>query len=800
MTGIAALSLREAWRGFARQKSTFLVAVLTLALGLGLCTAMFCVLHGVILRPLPYGDAQRVVVAWAGYEGGTSERDMFNEQVLAEWRQAAHAFEDVAGFRYTQVTLLQRGEPTSLEGAIVSPELFTVLAARALVGTPFSTESAKAQQGKLALLSQRLWEQRFNADPDIAGKTVNLGGEIYTVTGVMPIDFDVPSQKTAVWTPLVTAPGMVGPRGRTTMLVARLRPSTTLAQAQADAEGIARHLASVYPDTHRGMRIHLVPFFDELVKESRPLVLVASAAALLVLLICCANLSNLLLVRAIVKRAEFATRLAIGAGRRHLIGVVLAESLLLALGAGLVGALLARGLIVLLLQVSPVELPRSAVIGHGFQIPLLAAGLVAIATLLIALPPAWEVTRSKAGLDVARGARSTSRRFAREFIVTLELAIALTLLAGSGLMVRTMLALRNANPGWKTDHVLAAQVFLPKANYRQPPQIKQFYENFIAGLQATPGVVSVGASSAMPAGPMGADFDLPIQVPGHASDDMGSASVRVVTPGFFKTLGIPQIEGRDFAEQDGAPDVRRVIVNQAFAHKYLPGAASVVGQQVLVFAGPPQAYEIVGAVGNVHHYGMLREPKPEMYLPFAARPFAGMGVVMRTSADPLAFAPTFRKQLWALDPDLPIASVETMEKMVRNTWSDRNFIGTLLVAFTVVVLVLTALGVFSVVTFSVSRQVRELGIHMALGAAGDEVVRLVMRQSARTVLAGLALGLAGAWGLGRALASQMYGVAPNSPSGLLIGAIGVGLIAALAAYLPSRRAANIDPVAALRAE
>lgn len=799
MTRIAAFSLREAFRAVTRQKSTFAVAVLTLSLGLGLCTTMFCILYGVILRPLSYGDPRRLMMAWAGYEGGASERDLFGEQAVVEWRQTARAFEGVAGFRYTTFTLLQRGEPTSLEGAMVSAEFFSVLTVRPEVGAVFGPEVAQAEGGKVALIGDKLWRQRFGADPDVAGKPINLGGDIYTVTGVIPDDFDVPSQQTAVWIPLPPSSANAPARARSLMVVGRLRPSVNLTQGQADADVVARQLAAKYPDTHRGMRIHLVPFFDEMIKDSRPLVSVASAAAFLTLLICCAGVSNLLLVRAIGRRSEFATRLAIGAGRRHLLAGVFIESVLLTIGGGIVGAGLARWMIESLLRLSPVELPRAAAIGRGFQIPIIAGALIVVAALLVSMPAAWEVARSKLSLNAAIGARGTSRRFARQLIVALEIAIALTLVAGSGLMARTILALRDANPGWKTDHVLVASVMLPQNNYREPHQIRQLFETLVERLRATPGVVSVAASSSVPASPVGVDIDLPIQVPGHSTDNEGQAAVRIVTPGLFKTLGIPLLQGRDLDETDGNPQIRRLVVNQSFVRKYLPDS-SALGKQVVIFLGAPQTYEIVGVVGDVHHYGMLQAPKPEFYIPFGGRPLAGMGVVVRTVGDPMAFVPAFRKHLWALDPALPVASTDSMEHIVRDTWSDRTFLTILIVCFTVVVVALTIVGVFSVVTYSVSRQIRELAIHMAIGAQKGDVVRLVMGQSARTVAAGVALGLVGAWMLGRGLASMMYGVSASDPRVLLVGAVGVVIVAGIAAYLPSRRAANIDPMIALRIE
>ncbi len=797
--GSAARSLREAARRFGRHKSIFGVAVLTLALGISLCTTMFCVLYGVILRPLSYGDKQRLLVAWAGYEGGATERDTFDGQALAEWRQAAHTIDGLAAFRYTQFTLLQRGDPTDLEASYVSPELFSVLGAKAQVGGVFSPQLAKAERGKVVVLSHWLWRQRFNSDPAVAGKGVDLGGTIYTITGVMPEDFDVPSAEVALWAPLPDAANQASVRNL--MLIGRLRPSTPMAAAQAESNGIAKRLAAEHHDTDAGMRIHLVPFFDELVKDSRPFVLAASGAAVLVLLICCANLSNLLLVRAIVRRSEFATRLAIGAQRRHLLGSVLAEGLLLAICGGLLGGWLARFMIETLLRLSPIELPRGASIGHGWQIPIVAAGLIIIAAILISLPPAWEVARSKLSLDTARGTRATtSRRFARQLIVTLELAIALTLLAGAGLMARTMLALRDANPGWKTDHVLASEIFLPPRNYKDVPKIQHFFETFVERLRATPGVVSVAASSAVPADKMGIDFDVTIQMPGKAADSEGRASIRSVTPGLFKTLGIPLLQGRDFDDGDIAKGVQRIIVNHAFGKRYLAAAPSVVGKQVIVTVAAPQTYEIIGEVGDVYHYGLLKEPKPEVYLPFAKQPFSAMGVVVRTTGDPLAFAPTFRKQLWSLDPELPVASVNSMDDMVKDTWSDRTFLTILMVFFALVAVALTIIGVFSVVSFSVSRQVREIGIRMAMGARSDDVVRLVMGQSARAVAAGVVLGLIGAWMLGRAIASQMYGVSAGDPWVLVGGAVFVGIVAGLGAYLPSRWATRIDPTSALRVE
>jgi putative ABC transport system permease protein len=799
MNGSAALSLREAIRGLVRQKSIFSVAILTLTIGLSLCTAMLCVSYGVILRPLGYDPGRRLVVAWAGYEGGATERDSFTENAVAAWREAAQAFDGVAGFRYTQFTLLQRGEPADLQGAMVSPEFFSVLNARTELGTAFTAEASRSQQGKVVLLSHTLWRQRFAGDPQIVGQAANLGGEIYTVLGVMPADFDVPSQNVALWTPLAAvAANSAAARAKTLMIVARMRPSVTLAQAQGDASALARRLALEEPETHRGMRIHLVPFFDEMIKDARQLLIVASAAAMLVLLICCANVSNLLLMRTIVRRPEFTTRLALGARSRHLLGVIVTESALVAIGGGVLGALCGRWMIEAFLRLSPVELPRAASIGHGWQIPAAAALAVVAATILISVPAAWETARLRFQLHSAVGARSTGRRFAGQLIVALEIAIALTLVVGSGLMARTILALRDANPGWKTDHLLAAQILLPRSGYRDPHQIGQFFNAFVERLRATPGVVSVAASSALPAAPMGVDIDLPIQVPGQSADQAGQAAIRFVTPGIFKTLGIPLLQGRDLDEGDGDPGIRRVVVNQSLVRKYFANSPSVVGRQIVIVLGAPETYEIVGAVGDVHHYGMLQDPKPEFYLSFARRPLSTMGVVVRTAGNPLAFAPTFRKQLWALDPSLPVASTETMEALVRETWNDRTFLTILIVSFTVVVVVLTVVGVFSVVTYSVSRQVRMIAIHMAVGAQSRDVVRLVMKQSARTVSAGVIVGLLGAWLLGRGLDTLTYGVSAGDPRVLLIGILGVAAVAAIGAYLPSRRAAAIDPMIALR--
>lgn len=795
-TSLATISLREAVRGFARHKSIFLVAVLTLALGLSLCTAMFCVLYGVVLKPFSYAD--RLVVAWAGYEGSANERDHFTEQALEEWRQASHAFDGVAGFRYTQLTLLQRGEPMDFQGAIVSPDLFSVLGAKAYLGQVFNPELAQAEKGKVVLLSHWLWQQRLGGDPAIVGKGVNLDGEIYTVTGVMPRDFDVPSHDVGFWVPLVTNPVK---KLRNLIVIARLKPGVSLIQGQGDADAIARRLAAESPDANRGMRIHLIPFFDELIKDSRPFVLVGAAAALLVLLICCANLSNLLLVRAIERRSEFATRLAVGAQRRHLLGTVFAESLLLAVCGGIVGGVLARWMIEALVRLTPFELPRGGDLGHGLQIPLIAAALMVIAALLVSALPAWEVAKVRQqGAEVSRGSRSTSRRFARQLIATFEIAVALTLLAGSGLMARTMLALRDANPGWKTDHLIAAQIYLPKRRYHEPHEVQRVFETFIERLRNTPGVASVAASSALPTGKTGIDFDLPIQLPGKTNDNSGRASIRAVTPGYFKTMGIPLLQGRAFDDKDRGLELRRIMVNRAFVARYMPDSPSVVGKQVAIFLGPPANYEIVGVVGNVYHYGMLREPQPEFYVPFAAMPFGGMGVVVRTVGDPRTFAPEFRRQLWAVDPELPVSTLETMDNMVKDTWSDRNFLAALMVAFAVMAVALTALGVFSVVSFSVTRQVREIGIRMAMGARRDDVVRLMMGQSTRAAVAGLAGGLLGAWLLGRGLASLIYGVSPTDPWVLLGGVVCVAVIAGLGAYLPSRRAAKIDPMAALRME
>ncbi len=799
MFSIAALSLRETFRASLRQKSTFGVAILTLALGIGVCTAMFCVLYGVMLRPLSYGDPHRLIFAWAGYDGGSTERDTFDQPTMEEWRRRSKTIEALAGFRFTTFTVLQRGDPASVEGAVVSPNLFSVLAIQPTAGRIFDEALTRSMGSKVAMISDRLWRQRFNADPEIGGKPINLGGDLYTIAGVVPDDFDIPTQKTAVWVPL-PPPTAAAARSKTLYLVGRLASSSDLPRAQAESDIVAKQLVAVYPEADRGLRIHLVPFFDELVKDSRQVVSVASIAAFLTLLICCANVSNLLLVRAIVRRPEFATRLAIGAARRHLLAVIFSEGVLLAFTGGIIGAVITRWAIEALVRFSPIELPRAAAIGRGMQVPIVAAVLSLVAAILISLPAAWEVGRAKLSVG-SIGTRTTTRRFAKQLIVAVEVAVALTLIAGSSLMAFTMLALRDSNPGWKSDHVLVATIALPRKAYREPHQIQQFFETLINRLRADPGVVSVGASSSVPATPIGADVDLPVQVPGHTGGSVGNtgqAGLRIITPDLFKTLGIPVLQGREFDQSDGNPNSHRIIINQSFAKKYLSDAASVLGEQVIVDLGTPQTYDIVGLVGDVHHYGILQDAKPEFYIPFASRPFFGMGVVVKTTGDPAAFESAFRKELWALNPDLPVASAETMEETVRATWNDRRMLTILMVSFSTVVVALTVIGVFSVVRFSVSRQVRELAIHMAVGAEGGDIVRLVMRQSTAPVVAGVALGLGGAWLLGRGLAGLMYGVSATDPRVLIAAAAGVMVIAGIAAYLPSRRAATLDPVVALR--
>jgi putative ABC transport system permease protein len=794
-----ALSIREAVRGLARQKTISGIAVFTLTLGISMSAAMLCVVYGVMLRPLSYDGDRRLAVAWAGYEGALTERESFSEQALMQWRTASRTLDGLAGFRYAQFTLLERGEPIDLQGAQVSPEFFTVLGVRAAVGTTFNAQSARGDHGKVVLLSHRLWRQRFSGNLTVVGQHVNLGGEIFTVSGVMPSDFDVPSQNVALWTPLpIYSLNTAAGTARTLMVIARLRPSATLAQAESDAAGTAHRLAGEYADTHRGMRIHLVPFVDELTRESRPLLTVGSIAAWLVLFICAANVSHLLLMRTVVKRPEFATRVALGAPLTHVMGVVLAESLVLAVCSGIVGGVLARWMIAMLVRWAPVDLPRASALGHGMQVPVVAGMSTVVAALLVSAPALWEVGRRMRRWHASSGGRTTSRRLAGQLVVAVQIATALTLVAGAGLMARTLLALREANPGWKTDHLLAAQISLPAFNYREPQQAKQFYETFIERLRETPGAVSVAASSALPAEPMGLDVELPIEVPGHSVQ--GQSSIRLVSPGLFRTLGIPMLQGRDLEERDGDSRLRRIVVNRAFVKKHLPDSTSVIGTRVIVPLATRETYEIVGEVGDVHHYGMLREPRPELYLPFASWPINNMGIVVRTAGNPQAFAAAFRTQLRALDAALPVASTKTMVDMVSDTWSDRTFLAALIAGFAAVVVVSTIMGVFSVMTYAVSRRQRELAIHMAVGARPGEVIRLVMGDAVRLIAVGLVMGLVGALVFGQSLRSLIYGVDASDPRVFLVGILIVVAVAGIGAYAPSRRAASVDPLIALRVE
>jgi len=779
-------------------------AVLTLALGIGATTAIFSVVNGVLLRPLPYRDVDRVVTLWQIEPQAPGEKKETSPATYIDWRDRSRVFEDLVGVEPYSYDLVGEGEPEVFLASKVSRGFFEVLGSAPHRGRTFLTEEYRT--GNVVVLSYGLWQRRFGGDPAILGRKLTFDEGPFTVVGVMPPEFRFPTRERELWAPRVESEEDLKHRGGSYIpVIARLKPGATIEDAQADMDRVAEELAREYPRTNKGVRVSMVPLAEQIVGEVRPALLLLLAAVGFVLLIGCANVAHLFLARGAERQQEFAIRKALGARPGRLLRQALTESLLLALAGAAAGLALTAWGIDAIQALDPGNVPRMEEVRVDSQVLLFTLGLTLLTALAFGIAPALQ----SAWLDPQRRLQEASRtatagagrRRARSFLVAAEVSLALVLLVGAGLLIRSFANLLSVAPGFVGDRVLALQVFVG-TSYPKPEQKAAFFQDTLSRIAALPGVTAAGAVSALPFIESSIDIDTGFVVEGRPAPEAGeepSAFVTIVTTDYHRALGIPLRRGRFFDARDDTSAPPVLLISETMARRYFPGE-DPIGKKVTVRFGRPTAREIVGIVGDVLHAGLDTAPRPEVFIPHAQYPFGSMTFVVRTAGDPLAVLPAAKEAVRAVNPLQTFYKIATLQDLVSRSLASRRFLLLLLGAFASLALVLAAFGIYGVVSFTTAQRTHEIGIRMALGAEAQDIRRMIVGSGLAPTLAGVATGSLAAVALTRFLQSFLFEVSATDPLTFLIIAGLLAGVAMVAAYLPARRATRIDPIGALRWE
>ena len=783
------------------------VAVATLALGIGANGAIFSVVNAVLLRPLPFEEADRLVRVSQIWKGAST--DVYSPQNFLDVEAAARSFESLAVFDSSGITLTGRGQPSRLEGTEVSATFFDTLRVRPAYGRTFTAGENEPGHNKVAVLGDALWRARFAADPAVVGQTVQLNREPYTIVGVAPAGFAFPD-RTEIWTAMEYDKRFrTQSRGAWYLgVIGRLRPGVTLDHARQEVATIHARLARVYPDADEGVGGTVASLQESMVGDSRRALLVLLGAVGLVLLIACVNVANLLLARMAARESELAVRTALGASRLRLMRQLLTESLTLSVLGGAAGILLAAFSLDTLLALQPQGVPRLAEVSVDRAVVALAAALSVFTGLLFGVFPALQMARRPTAERLREGSRgvlSGRGHRMRSGLVIGQMALAMMLLAGAGLLLRSFTQLRRVDPGFRSENVLTFRLSLPDSAYKDDAARLAFHDRLMTRLGALPGVRTAAGIMGVPLG--GIRFNLSFEVKGHPPlpfAQQPSMEIRVVTPEYFRAMGIPVRRGRAFEARDGAGGPQVALISEAAARRHFPGE-DPLGQFITLGWGrgegkPKVGGEVVGIVGDVKDRGLAEEKPPEMYVPYAQVPTDTMDIVLRTHVAPRSLVPSVERVVRELDPELPVARVATLDEVVARSISEPRFYMVLLGAFAAMAVFLAALGIFGVLSYSVVQRSREIGIRVALGAHPRDVLRMVLGQAASLAVVGVLAGLAGALALSRAIGSLLFELSPTDPLTLGSMAVLLGSVALLASYLPARRATRVDPLIALRSE
>jgi predicted permease len=804
--------LQYGFRMLWKHKSVSGIALLTLALGIGVNSAIFSVVNAVVLRPLPYPESEQLMVVWGNLHKTGLDEIEASALEFKDFRQQCQAFDQIAAYSIEGFNLTGIDQPERLRGAAVSANLFATLRVQPQLGRSFLPDEDQLGNDTRVILSHSLWQRRFAGDPNIINRPIQLDGRTLTVVGVMPSDFHFPDREIEAWIPLAFTPDLLQENNRGSHflnVVARLKPGITPAQGQADLDTVTARLSQEHTSTYpSGFSASIRSLHEEMVGNLRRAMLVLLGAVGLVLLIACANVAHLRLASATSRYREFAIRAALGANRARVVRQFLTESLLLSFIGGAVGFALALWVVRALVFLMPKDTPRLEEIKLDYRVVLFTLGTSLLTGIVFGLAPSFQAARTNLNdvlKEAGRGGDASRRLKLRNLLVISEFALSLVLLIGAGLMVKSLLRLQEVKPGFDSTNLLTMRIALPSTKYETFNQSHAFFQQLLDQLEARPEIESVGAINLLPFGGSGGDRSFSIQdqptPSGHPRPD---EQVRFVTPGYFRAMAIPLLSGRDFTRRD-LPDTPQVaIVNSALARKYWPDG-NALGKRIAFQKNNPKWYEIVGIVGNVKHRGLDIQDHAELYIPAFQPLFADGNVpalyfAVRTKSDPLLLAPAMRSEVAALDRDQPIYSLMTMDQRISDSIAPRRFNMFILGLFAALALLLAAIGIYGIMAFSVVQRTHEIGVRMALGASTQDVLKLVMRNGFKLALIGIAVGLVAAFAATRVLSSLLYEVSARDPLIFVLDAILLAIAALLACYIPARRATNVDPLVALRYE
>jgi putative ABC transport system permease protein len=785
------------------------VAVLTLALGIGANTAIFSVVYAALLSPLPYRNPDQLVLVWSRING---HRNPVSAGDYLDWKRHNTVFQDVVAWSGGSFSLSVSGHPEAVQARITSPGFFNMQGIPLSLGRDFFPEEGQPGKDHVLIMTHRLWQERFASDTRIIGQQVRLNGEPYSVVGVLAAGMS-DRFESHLFVPLSFKPDQVNHDSRGLAVMGRLKPGVTLQQANADMNSVALRIAEIFPVSNKGWGASVEPLKNAFTSHDtiNDLWLLLGAVGF-VLLIACVNVANLLLARGTVRQKEVAVRASVGASRWHLFCQFLSESLVLALIGGAVGVGLAIAILrVIVILLPPFSIPTEADVRVNLPVLVFSIAATLIAGVLCGCAPAWQGSRWNPVERLKEGGRSDSgggRKGLRRSLVIIEFALALTLLAGAGLAIRSFWKLTRVDLGFRQDHLLTFALRLRDDRFARPEQTAVFYRQLLDKIEALPGVYSAAVSTGLPV--LGTDFGSAFGIAGQSAGDPSarpSAGLTMVTPEYFRTFGIQIASGRGFNEQDVAGGLPVAIVNETFVKKYLsnvdPLRQRVVVGQLIPGAsrpGPPIEWQIVGVSRDVRNNGIRREGFPEISVPFWQSPWPSARIEVRTSGDPASMSNSISAAVQSVDSDLPLEQVRTMDQVVSESLADDRFVTVLFAAFAGVALLLAMIGIYGVMSFAVAQRTQEIGLRMAVGAGSRQVLLLVLKEGMLLAIAGLVLGLGGTYFVGRAMQSVLYQV--RALDFASVGAVaGVLLLAAiLACYLPARRATRIDPMAALHCE
>jgi len=801
--------LRYGARTLLKNPVFTLVAVVTLALGIGVNTAIFSVVYSVLLRPLPYSSPEKLMALYSMRPQMNSFRSVVSAPDFADWRAQNKVFDSMSAYGGSSYTLTGSDQPERLNGLSVSANFFQTLGVKPQLGRAFLPEEEQAGRDRVAVLSHGLWQRRFGADPNLVGKTVSLDGESYVVVGVTPNDFRFAPVE--IYTPLTFTAEEMSDMGRgshSLLVIARLKAGVTLAQAKTDIENISRRIERQYPITNTGKYGNVIPYQQDIVGDIRPSLLVLLGAVGLVLLIACANVANLLLARAATRQREIAVRTALGAGRWRIVRQLLSESIVLSLVGGGLGLPLAYWGVDLLIRAVPSDIadftPGWRQIGINQQALSFTLLISFLTGVVFGLAPALQVSKpdlTDALKESGKSSAGLKRQRARKILVVAEMALAIVLLIGAGLLIKSFQRLQQVTLGFNPSQVFVANVSLGGVKYRGTPQQINFFQQVLQRVEKSPGVVSA-ATVNLP--PFSRNSDRVFTIAGQpepAPDAIPDANYRVISPQYFRTLEIPLVGGRVFTEQDvdGAPRV--VIINEALARRYFPNE-DPIGKQIKLgrYMEDNPLHTIVGIVGNIKHRGLDSEFEPEFYYSYAQTPAPNSAIVARTHGDPLSLAASVRNAMLEVDKDQPLTRPRTMEMAISDSVTQRRLNMILLGIFGALALALAAVGIYGVMSYTVTQRTREIGIRMALGARRRDVLKSVVGQGMSLAASGVGIGLVVAFLVTRLMETLLFGVKPTDPAtfgGIALLLLGVAFFACC---IPARRATKVDPVVALRFE